>query len=91
MEGLSMKLVTAVIKPYQLDAVKEALHAGGVRQGIIGRWLGGVRVTAALWRLGMTFPGAGQVPSYGPRCVVTDLGETRLRRTYEDEALCLTL
>src|SRR3712207_7611199 len=30
MEGLSMKLVTAVIKPYQLDAVKEALHALGV-------------------------------------------------------------
>src|SRR3954454_18958465 len=29
-EGLSMKLVTAVIKPYQLDAVKEALHALGV-------------------------------------------------------------
>ena len=25
-----MKLVTAVIKPYQLDAVKEALHAMGV-------------------------------------------------------------
>ena len=25
-----MKLVTAVIKPYQLDAVKEALHAAGV-------------------------------------------------------------
>jgi nitrogen regulatory protein P-II 1 len=25
-----MKLVTAVIKPYQLDAVKEALHAIGV-------------------------------------------------------------
>ena len=25
-----MKLVTAVIKPYQLDAVKEALHALGV-------------------------------------------------------------
>src|SRR5206468_718095 len=30
MEGMSMKLVTAVIKPYQLDAVKEALHALGV-------------------------------------------------------------
>jgi nitrogen regulatory protein PII len=30
MEGLSMKLVTAVIKPHQLDAVKEALHAMGV-------------------------------------------------------------
>jgi len=30
MEGLSMKLVTAVIKPYQLDAVKDALHALGV-------------------------------------------------------------
>src|SRR5678810_670145 len=30
MEGLSMKLVTAVIKPYQLDAVKEALLAMGV-------------------------------------------------------------
>jgi nitrogen regulatory protein PII len=30
MEGLSMKLVTAVIKPYQLDAVKEALQALGV-------------------------------------------------------------
>jgi nitrogen regulatory protein P-II 1 len=30
MEGLSMKLVTAVIKPYQLDAVKEGLHALGV-------------------------------------------------------------
>src|SRR5882672_6178949 len=30
MEGLSMKLVTAVIKPYQLDAVKEALTALGV-------------------------------------------------------------
>src|SRR5262245_44265314 len=30
MEGLSMKLVTAVIKPYQLDAVNEALHALGV-------------------------------------------------------------
>src|ERR1044072_874359 len=29
-EGLDMKLVTAVIKPYQLDAVKEALHALGV-------------------------------------------------------------
>jgi nitrogen regulatory protein P-II 1 len=29
-EGLSMKLVTAVIKPHQLDAVKEALHAMGV-------------------------------------------------------------
>lgn len=29
MEGLDMKLVTAVIKPYQLDAVKEALHALG--------------------------------------------------------------
>src|SRR3954449_2710031 len=28
-EGLSMKLVTAVIKPYPLDAVKEALHALG--------------------------------------------------------------
>jgi len=27
---LSMKLVTAVIKPHQLDAVKEALHAMGV-------------------------------------------------------------
>src|SRR3979411_281332 len=30
MEGLSMKLVTAVIKPHQLDAVKEDLHAMGV-------------------------------------------------------------
>jgi nitrogen regulatory protein P-II 1 len=30
MEGLSMKLVTAVVKPHQLDAVKEALHAMGV-------------------------------------------------------------
>jgi nitrogen regulatory protein P-II 1 len=30
MEGVDMKLVTAVIKPYQLDAVKEALHAMGV-------------------------------------------------------------
>jgi nitrogen regulatory protein P-II 1 len=30
MEGMGMKLVTAVIKPYQLDAVKEALHALGV-------------------------------------------------------------
>jgi len=30
MEGLSMKLVTAVIKPHQLDAVKEALQAMGV-------------------------------------------------------------
>jgi nitrogen regulatory protein PII len=30
MEGLSMKLVTAVIKPYQLDAVKEALQTLGV-------------------------------------------------------------
>jgi nitrogen regulatory protein P-II 1 len=30
MEGLSMKLVTAVIKPHQLDAVKEAVHALGV-------------------------------------------------------------
>jgi nitrogen regulatory protein P-II 1 len=30
LEGLSMKLVTAVIKPHQLDAVKEALHAMGV-------------------------------------------------------------
>jgi nitrogen regulatory protein PII len=30
MEGLNMKLVTAVIKPYQLDAVKEGLHALGV-------------------------------------------------------------
>jgi nitrogen regulatory protein P-II 1 len=30
MEGLSMKLVTAVIKPHQLDAVKEALHGMGV-------------------------------------------------------------
>src|SRR3954471_6068380 len=30
MEGLRVKLVTAVIKPYQLDAVKEALHALGV-------------------------------------------------------------
>src|SRR5438128_12619470 len=29
-EGMGMKLVTAVIKPYQLDAVKEALHALGV-------------------------------------------------------------
>jgi nitrogen regulatory protein P-II 1 len=30
-EGVGgMKLVTAVIKPYQLDAVKEALHAMGV-------------------------------------------------------------
>jgi nitrogen regulatory protein P-II 1 len=27
---MSMKLVTAVIKPHQLDAVKEALHAMGV-------------------------------------------------------------
>jgi nitrogen regulatory protein P-II 1 len=30
MEGMGMKLVTAVIKPYQLDAVKEALSALGV-------------------------------------------------------------
>src|SRR5438477_6032784 len=30
MEGMGMKLVTAVIKPYQLDAVKEGLHALGV-------------------------------------------------------------
>src|ERR1043165_5182062 len=30
MEGMSMKLVTAVIKPYQLDAVKEGAHAIGV-------------------------------------------------------------
>src|SRR5437764_11160727 len=30
MEGLSMKLVTAVIKPYQLEPVKEALQALGV-------------------------------------------------------------
>src|SRR3954453_22349149 len=29
-EGLSMKLVTAVIKPYQLDAVKEALSTLGL-------------------------------------------------------------
>src|SRR4029453_8747294 len=30
MEGMGMKLVTAVIKPYQLDAVKESLSALGV-------------------------------------------------------------
>jgi nitrogen regulatory protein P-II 1 len=30
MEGMGMKLVTAVVKPYQLDAVKEALSAIGV-------------------------------------------------------------
>jgi nitrogen regulatory protein P-II 1 len=30
MEGLSMKLVTAVIKPHQLDAVKGALQGLGV-------------------------------------------------------------
>jgi nitrogen regulatory protein P-II 1 len=30
MEGMAMKLVTAVIKPHQLDSVKEALHALGV-------------------------------------------------------------
>jgi nitrogen regulatory protein P-II 1 len=30
MEGMGMKLVTAVIKPYQLDAVKEALSTLGV-------------------------------------------------------------
>jgi nitrogen regulatory protein P-II 1 len=30
MEGLAMKLVTAVIKPHRLDAVKEALQAMGV-------------------------------------------------------------
>src|SRR5205823_13748519 len=30
MEGLSMRLVTAVIKPYQLDGLKDALHALGV-------------------------------------------------------------
>jgi len=30
MKGLGMKLVTAVIKPHQLDSVKEALHAMGV-------------------------------------------------------------
>src|SRR5690606_20923773 len=29
-EGNAMKLVTAVIKPHQLDAVKEGLHALGV-------------------------------------------------------------
>ena len=29
-EGMGMKLVTAVIKPYQLDAAKEALHALGI-------------------------------------------------------------
>jgi len=31
-----MKLVTAVIKPYQLDAVKEALHALGVAGLTVG-------------------------------------------------------
>src|SRR5690242_1203156 len=36
MEGLSMKLVTAVIKPHQLDAVKEALHAMGVSGMTVG-------------------------------------------------------
>jgi nitrogen regulatory protein P-II 1 len=30
MEGMAMKLVTAVIKPHQLDAVREALSALGV-------------------------------------------------------------
>ncbi|MPZ25736.1 MAG: P-II family nitrogen regulator [Micromonosporaceae bacterium] len=30
MEGMAMKLVTAVIKPHQLDPVKDALHALGV-------------------------------------------------------------
>jgi nitrogen regulatory protein P-II 1 len=28
--GMAMKLVTAVVKPHQLDAVKEGLHALGV-------------------------------------------------------------
>jgi nitrogen regulatory protein PII len=30
MEGMAMKLVTAVIKPHQLEAVKESLQALGV-------------------------------------------------------------
>jgi nitrogen regulatory protein P-II 1 len=30
MEGLSMKLVTAVFKPHQLDAVRDALQSMGV-------------------------------------------------------------
>jgi len=29
-EGMAIKLVTAVVKPHQLDAVKEGLHALGV-------------------------------------------------------------
>jgi nitrogen regulatory protein PII len=36
MEGLTMKLVTAVIKPYQLEAVKEALQALGVTGMTVG-------------------------------------------------------
>jgi nitrogen regulatory protein P-II 1 len=36
MEGMAMKLVTAVIKPHQLDAVKEALHALGVAGLTVG-------------------------------------------------------
>jgi nitrogen regulatory protein P-II 1 len=36
MEGLTMKLVTAVIKPYQLEAVKEALQALGVAGMTVG-------------------------------------------------------
>jgi nitrogen regulatory protein PII len=36
MEGMDMKLVTAVIKPHQLDAVKEALHALGVSGLTVG-------------------------------------------------------
>jgi nitrogen regulatory protein P-II 1 len=35
-EGLSMKLVTAVIKPHRLEAVKEALQALGVAGLTVG-------------------------------------------------------
>jgi nitrogen regulatory protein P-II 2 len=33
MEDMKMKMVTAIIKPFKLDEVREALHAAGV-QGI---------------------------------------------------------
>jgi len=39
MEGLRMKLVTAVIKPHQLDAVKEAMRA----MDVSGMTVGGVQ------------------------------------------------
>jgi hypothetical protein len=58
MEGMAMKLVTAVIKPHRLDAVKEALQALGVAGLTV--WPEPARLAADLGRVAVGGPSVVQ-------------------------------